>query len=249
MKISIVTSSFNSVDTVEKTIKSILSQTYPNIEYIIIDAKSTDGTIDIINKYKDKIAKFVSEKDRGIYDGMSKGIKMATGDIVGILNSDDVYASDNVIEMVIKEMEEKKVDCCWGDLVYVDKKNIDKIIRNWKSSGYKEGKFKIGWHPPHPTFFVKRWVYKKYGVFNLDFSISADYELMLRFLEKYKIKSCYIPQILVKMRVGGQSGESIKNIIKANQECYWAWKKNGLKVSPLIFFLKPLSKVTQYFKR
>jgi len=134
-------------------------------------------------------------------------------------------------------------------LVYVDAKNTDKVIRYWKSSEYKEGKFKKGWMPPHPTFFVKKWVYQKYGLFNLDFPISADYELMLRLLEKHKIKSCYIPQILVKMRIGGQSNKSIKNIIKGNIECYRAWKINGLKANPLIFFFKPLSKVTQYFKR
>ena len=249
MKISIITPSLNSVDIIEGAIKSVLSQNYPNIEYIIIDGGSTDGTVEVINKYKNKINKFVSEPDRGVYDGMNKGIKLATGDIVGILNSDDVYADDKVIERVVAEMTKKNVDVCWGNLVYVGAKNIDKVIRYWKSSGYKEGKFKKGWMPPHPTFFVKKWVYDKYGLFNLDFPISADYELMLRFLERHKIKSCYIPQILVKMRIGGQSNKSIKNIIKGNIECYRAWKINGLKANPLIFFFKPLSKVTQYFKR
>ena len=247
--VSIITTVFNNEETIEGAIKSVLGQSCPNIEYIITDGGSTDGTIEIINKYKGKISKFVSEPDRGIYDGMNKGIKLATGDIVGILNSDDFYASDDVIEMVVKAMEEKNADACWGDLVYVDAKNIEKVIRHWKSSECGEGKFKKGWHPAHPTFFVRRWVYEKYGLFRLDFPISADYELMLRFLEKYKIKSCYIPQILVKMRIGGQSNKNIKNIIKNNIESYWAWKKNGLRVSPLIFFFKPLSKVAQYFKR
>ena len=249
MKISIITPSFNSVEIIESAIKNVLSQDYPNIEYIIIDGGSTDGTLKVIDKYKNKIAKVVSEKDKGVYDGMNKGIKLATGDIIGILNSDDFYTSENVIKKVVRTMKEKNADCCWGDLVYVDKENTDKIIRNWKSSEYKEGKFKRGWHPPHPCFFVKKWVYEKYGLFNLDFPISADYELMLRLLEKHKIKSCYIPQILVKMRIGGQSNKSIKNIIKGNIECYRAWKINGLKANPLIFFFKPLSKVTQYFKR
>lgn len=250
MKVSIITTVFNNKKTVEDAIKSVLSQSYPNIEYIVIDGGSTDGTVDIINQYKDKIAKFISEKDKGVYDGMNKGIKMATGDIIGILNSDDVYASDKVIERVVIEMTEKNVDVCWGDLVYVDQKNTDKIIRYWKSSEYKKGKFKKGWMPPHPTFFVKKWVYKKYGYFNLDFPIAADYEIMLRFLEKYKVQSCYIPQILVKMRIGGQSNKSVKNIIKANIECYRAWKVNELKVNPLVpLVLKPLSKISQYFKK
>ena len=249
MKISIITPSFNSVEIIESAIKNVLNQDYPNIEYIITDGGSTDGTVEVINKYKNKINKFVSEKDRGVYDGMNKGIKMATGDIIGILNSDDIYASNDVIERVVNAMKEKNADCCWGDLVYVDQENTNKVIRYWKSSEYKRGKFKTGWHPPHPCFFVKKWVYDKYGLFNLDFPISADYELMLRFLEKYKIRSCYIPQVLVKMRIGGQSNKSIKNIIKGNIECYRAWKINGLKVNPLVFFLKPLSKATQYFKK
>lgn len=247
--VSLITTVFNNKETIEDAIKSVLNQSYPNIEYIITDGGSTDGTIEIINKYKNKINKFVSEPDKGIYDGMNKGIKLSSGDIIGILNSDDLYASNDVIEKVVNEMEEKNVDVCWGDLVYVDAKNTDKVIRYWKSSEYKEGKFKKGWMPPHPTFFVRKWVYDKYGMFNLDFPISADYELMLRFLEKYKINSCYIPQVLVKMRVGGKSNKSIKNIIKANIECYRAWKVNGLRINPLRIFLKPLSKIPQYFKR
>jgi len=247
--VSIITTVLNNKETVEDAIKSVLGQSYKNIEYIIIDGGSTDGTVKIINKYRDRISKFISEKDRGVYDGMNKGIRMASGEIIGILNSDDIYARDNVIEEVVKVMEKNNVDCCWGDLVYVDAKDTNKIIRHWKSSEYEPGKFKKGWMPPHPTFFVRRWVYEKYGRFNLDFPISADYELMLRFLEKYKIRSCYIPQVMVKMRVGGQSNKSIINIIKANIECYKAWKINGLEINPLIIFLKPFSKIYQYFKR
>ena len=247
--VSIITTVLNNKEDIEDAIKSVLNQTYLNIEYIIIDGESTDGTIETINKYQKKISKFISEKDRGVYDGMNKGIRMASGEIIGILNSDDIYASNNVIEKVVRIMEKNNVDCCWGDLVYVDEKDTNKIIRYWKSSEYKPGKFKKGWMPPHPTFFVRKWVYEKYGKFNLDFPISADYELMLRFLEKYKIRSCYIPQVMVKMRIGGQSNKNIINIIKGNIECYKSWKINGLKINPLIFFLKPLSKISQYFKR
>jgi len=246
--VSIITVVLNRKDTIEDAIRSVLNQSYKNIEYIIVDGGSTDGTVDIINKHKDKISKFVSEKDRGVYDGMNKGIKLASGEIVGILNSDDVYADDKVIERVVAEMTRKNTDVCWGDLVYVDAKDTDKVIRYWKSSEYKKGKFRRGWMPPHPTFFVKKWAYEKYGEFSLDFPISADYELMLRFLEKYKVKSCYIPQVLVKMRIGGKSNKGIKNIIKANLECYQAWKVNGLKINPLRIFLKPLSKIPQYLR-
>lgn len=247
--VSIITTVFNNKETIEDAIKSVLGQHYSNIEYIITDGGSTDGTVEIIKKHRGEIAKFTSEKDQGVYDGMNKGIKMASGEIIGILNSDDLYVADDVIETAVKAMEEKNANCCWGDLVYVDAENIDKVIRYWKSSEYKEGKFKRGWMPPHPTFFVKKWVYEKYGIFNLDFPISADYELMLRFLEKHKIKSCYIPQVLVKMRIGGKSNKGIKNIIKANIECYRAWKINGLKINFLRIFLKPLLKIGQYLKR
>ena len=247
--VSIITPVLDRKNTIDSAIKSVLGQTYRNIEYLIVDGGSTDGTIEVINKYREKISKFISEKDKGVYDGMNKGIRMASGEIIGILNSDDVYASDNVIEEVVKAMEESNADCCWGDLVYVDAKDTNKIIRYWKSSEYEPGKFKKGWMPPHPTFFVRRWVYEKYGRFNLDFPISADYELMLRFLEKYKIRSCYIPQVMVKMRVGGQSNKSIINIIKANIECYKAWKINGLEVDFFRIFLKPLSKIRQYLKK
>jgi len=246
MKVSIITAVYNNKDTIKDAIESVLSQTYKNIEYIIIDGASTDGTVDIIRNYGDKIDKFISEKDNGIYDAMNKGINLASGDIVGILNSDDFYVDNRVIEKVVDVFENKTIDSLYGDLVYVDKDNIDKIVRYWKSREYKEGLFKKGWHPAHPTFFVKREVYEKYGMFNLDFKIAADYELMLRFLEKYKITTAYLPEILVKMRVGGESNRSIKNIIRANIECYKAWKNNGLKIDPLIIIRKPFFKLFQY---
>ncbi len=251
MKVSIITVVFNNRDFIESAIKSVLNQTHKNIEYIIIDGGSKDGTFEVINKYRDKIAKFVSEPDKGIYDAMNKGLKLATGEIIGTLNSDDFYTDENAIETVVRAIGDSGASgasVCWGDLIYVKKDKPDEIKRIWKSSVYQEGKFKAGWHPPHPTFFVRREIYEKYGYFNLDFSIAADYELMLRFLEKYKIKSCYIDRVLVKMRVGGKSNKSILNIIKANIECYKAWKINGLSVSPMIILLKPLSKIFQYFK-
>ncbi|GAI17234.1 unnamed protein product [marine sediment metagenome] len=239
--VSIITVVFNSKNTVESTIRSVLRQSYQNIEYIIIDGGSTDGTVEVVGKYKDEITKIVSEPDRGIYDGMNKGMRLASGDIVGILNSDDFYADDEVIEEVVKIMEDKNVDVCWGDLVYVSPKDTNKIVRYWKSSEYKEGKFKKGWMPAHPTFFVRRRVYEKYGIFNLNFPIAGDYELMLRILEKYKVKSCHIPKVLVKMRAGGSSNKNIIRVIKGDLECYRAWKVNGLKISFLEIWSKPFS--------
>lgn len=248
MKISIITVCYNSAETIEYAIKSVLAQTHPDIEYIIIDGASKDGTAGIIRKYKDKIAKFVSEPDKGIYDAMNKGLKLATGDIVGILNSDDFYADKFVLEKVAKKFQETGVNCLWGDLVYINRNDVDKIVRFWKSSEYGEGKFKNGWYPPHPAFFVKKEVYGKYGLFDLNFKIAADIEIMLRFLEKFKISSAYIPEILVKMRTGGTSAKNIKNIVKANIETYRAWKVNGLKINPLRILLKPLSKILQFIK-
>ncbi len=245
MKVSIITPSFNSAETLEDTIKSVLTQNYSEIEYILIDGGSTDETLEIISRYENKISKFISEKDTGIYNAMNKGLALATGDIVGILNSDDIYSSEEVILTIVKEIQEKRVDCVWGDLVYVNKEN--KVIRRWQSSEYENGAFQKGWHPPHPTFFVKKDIYKKYRMFNESLSIAADYELMLRFLEKYKIKSSYISQELVKMRIGGKSNKNILNIARANYECYKAWRINKLRVNPLNLLMKPISKVKQYF--
>lgn len=247
MKVSIITVVFNNREFIESAIKSVLSQTYKDIEYIIVDAGSIDGTVEIIKKYGGKISKFISEKDKGIYDAMNKGINLATGELVAILNSDDVYENENVISNVVEMIKSKNADCLWGDLVYVSQKNPEKIIRYWKSSEYENGKFKIGWHPPHPTFFVKKTIYDKCEIFNLDFKIAADYELMLRFLGKCKITGIYLPKVLVRMRTGGESNKSFKNILKANIEVYRAWKINGLKTNFFIIFKKPLSKIKQLF--
>jgi glycosyltransferase len=241
MKVSIITPSFNSAKTVEETIKSVLGQSYKDIEYIIIDGGSKDKTLEIVNKYKDKISKIISEPDKGIYDAMNKGVKLASGEIIGILNSDDLYADEKVIEEVVKTFENYDVECVWGDLVYFTD-DPNKIIRIWRSSDYKEGLFEKGWVPPHPTFFVKKEVYEKYGYFRLDFKVASDYELMFRFLKKYKIKGKYIPKVLVKMRAGGNANK-LKNIIKGNLECIRAWKVNGFKMpfyTPIFRFFRRL---------
>jgi len=250
MKVSIITVCYNSAATIEDTIKSVLSQTYPNIEHIIIDGGSTDGTLDVIERYRKKVAVVVSEPDRGIYDAMNKGIARASGDIIGTLNADDFYAYPDVIESVVRVMEQSKADVCWGDLEYVSFRDTTKVVRYWRSSEYAPGKFRRGWHPPHPTFFVRTRVYEKYGTFNIDFKIAADYELMLRLLEKHRVHSAYIARTLVKMRTGGASNFwSPMVIFRANAESYRAWKINNLPVHWWSILAKPFSKLIQLIKK
>ena len=229
--------------------QSIINQTYQHRECIVIDGGSTDGTMDLLKKYENRMTKIVSERDNGIYDAMNKGIKLSTGDVIGILNSDDIYNDATVIESVANAIMENSVDSCYADLVYIDKNNPDKVIRYWKSCIYKNGLFRSGWMPPHPTFFVKREVYEKYGCFNTDFKIAADYELMLRFLERHKISTYYIPEVLIKMRMGGMSNRSLKNLFIKSSEDYKAWKINNLNGGIYTILLKNLCKLPQFINK
>lgn len=248
-KISIITVCYNSEKTIEDTIQSVINQTYENIEYIIIDGKSSDSTLFIINKYKNNISLIISEKDKGIYDAINKGIDLATGEIIGNLNSDDFYIDNNVIEDVVTQLQQTKAKGLYADLIYVDNENTNKITRLWKSNEYKKDMFLKGWMPPHPTFFVKKEIYQRYGKFNLDFTSAADYELMLRFIHKHEISLTYLPRVIVKMRVGGISNASLKNRIRANREDKKAWLINGLKPHPFTLILKPISKLSQFLKK
>ncbi|HEY1038862.1 MAG TPA: glycosyltransferase family 2 protein [Bacteroidia bacterium] len=248
LKVSVITTTYNSASTLEDTIKSVIEQDYPNIEYIIIDGLSKDNTLGIVDKYKEKIAKVISEKDKGIYDALNKGISHATGDIIALLHSDDFYIDKQVISKVAKAFEDKGTESVYGNLYYVDKDNTDKIVRKWISGKYTHGMFLNGWMPPHPAFFVRRSCYEKLGVFNLQFRSAADYELMLRFLHKNKISAAYINEYLVKMRTGGQSNASVKNRVKANQEDREAWTVNGLKPRFYTLTFKPLRKIIQFIR-
>jgi glycosyltransferase involved in cell wall biosynthesis len=249
MKVSIITITFNSQSTLVETIESVLCQTYKEIEYIIVDGASTDETISIIHSYKDRISKFVSEKDKGLYDALNKGIAMASGDVIGILHSDDFYTNCHVIESVVNSFKSTHADAVYADLFYVNKHDTNNIHRKWKSGNYKHGLFLQGWMPPHPTFFVRKWVYEKYGSFNLNLVSAADYELMLRFIHKHRIKLAYLPEFIIKMRVGGKSNVSIKNRLRANSEDRKAWKINGLKPHFYTLYAKPLRKIIQLFKK
>ncbi|REA63112.1 glycosyltransferase [Dyadobacter luteus] len=246
MKVSIITVVFNGASTLNSCIDSVLAQNYDSIEYIIIDGKSKDQTVDIVKSYGNRIDKFISEADNGIYDAMNKGVALATGDIVGILNADDFYAGNTVISDIVRAMRSTDADGAYGDLQYVDATELNKIKRNWKSGNYRKGSFITGWMPPHPTFFVKKSLYEKYGSFRLDLGSAADYELMLRMIHKSGITLAYVPKVLVKMRAGGVSNSNVSNRIAANKNDRLAWKINGLKPKFYTLWLKPLRKVLQF---
>ena len=235
IKVSIITVSYNSENTIESCIKSVLSQTYNNIEYIIIDGNSNDNSINIINKYKKSISKILIEDDRGVYDAMNKGISISSGEIVCFLNSDDFFANSESISSLTEFIQLNNLDGCFGNICYVDNKYPDKIKRKWISSEYVSGSFSYGWAPPHPTFYIKRKIYELYGCFNLKFSIAADFELMLRFIEINKINIKFFPHNLVFMRLGGISNKSIINILKQNYEIGKAIRESNLKFNFINF--------------
>lgn len=248
MKISIITVVWNNKETIKNAIDSVFGQTYENIEYIVVDGASTDGTVEVVRSYGDKISKFVSEPDRGLYDAMNKGLALASGDIVGILNSDDFYIDKYVIEKIVKEFEEKKVDSVYADLVFVKPDNLDKTVRYYDSSHFNPDKFAYGWMPAHPTFFVKKEVYQKYGLFKTDYKIAADYELLTRFLAKNRISYSYLKEPIVKMRVGGASTNGIKSNYILNKEIIRACKENDIYTNWAMVLSKYPKKILGLFK-
>ena len=251
MKVSLITVSYNSANTIADTLKSVQSQTYQDIEYIVVDGNSSDGTIEIVKQFLDAsqgvVTTFLCERDKGIYDAMNKGLAMATGDIIGVLNSDDFYCSNDVIEEVVRAFQQNKTDCLYGDLNYVDPIDTSKIVRKWRSGSFRKENFLKGWMPPHPTFFVRKTCYDRFGKFDTQFKSAADYELMLRFLFKESCSAVHLPKVMIHMRAGGVSNVSLKNRIRANREDRLAWKINGLKPKWFTLLRKPLSKLIQYF--
>jgi glycosyltransferase len=246
MKISVITVTFNSALTILDTVKSLNSQDYPDIEHIVVDGASTDATLEIVKQYGDRVKTVISEEDKGIYDALNKGIAIATGDIVGFLHSDDLFTDDRSLSRIAEKFCKEAADAVYGDLNYVSRSDTTKIIRRWVSGNFKRSKFKNGWMPPHPTLYMKREHYFALGCFDLKFSISADYESMLRYFWKNELSAVYIPKVLINMRVGGESNRSFRNICKKTKEDGQAMIKNG--ISPLRgLAFKNLSKIKQFF--
>ncbi|MCD9477850.1 glycosyltransferase family 2 protein [Photobacterium phosphoreum] len=248
MKVSIITATYNSSKTIIDTLKSLEEQTYSNIEYIIIDGASKDNTLDVIKNNCSRVSTIISEPDNGIYDALNKGINTATGDIVGFLHSDDLFAYPEAIEDIVKSMSEHNTDAVYADLQYVDKDNINSIVRYWRSGEYNINKVKDGWMPPHPTFYMKRECYQQFGLFDLKFKISADYDSLLRYLYLNNISMSYLPKVTIKMRVGGASNRDIKNIILKTTEDITALKNSQIPWFQALAN-KNLSKIPQFIRK
>jgi glycosyltransferase involved in cell wall biosynthesis len=245
-KISIVTVSYNSRNTISETIESVLSQTYPHIEYIIVDGNSTDGTIEIIKSYGNRITKFISESDNGIYHAMNKGIKLSTGDIVGILNSDDVLSDTNILEIIAQSFINNDIDSIYGDVRFIDPKHKNKIVRYYSSKRFHVGRFKFGFMPAHPSFYAKKVLFDQYGYYKEDYVIASDFELLIRFLYTHKITSKYIELPFVTMRLGGISTKSLKSNFILNNEILRACRDNGIKTNLLNVYLKYFIKIFEF---
>ncbi|VGO15607.1 PGL/p-HBAD biosynthesis glycosyltransferase [Pontiella desulfatans] len=246
MKISLVTASFNSASTIEDTFKSVGLQAFSELEYILVDGASSDATLELAGKYENLISKQVSEPDGGIYDAMNKGIRMATGDVVGLINSDDMLAAPDVLLEVAAAFEDQEVEAVYGDLVYVDAGDVSKTKRVWRSGIYSKQKLARGWYPAHPTVYLRRSVYERFGLFDLDFPLAADGEFLFRIFSK-GIRARYIPKIMVRMRTGGATGQR-SNLWRQNREIMRGMRKNGIHVSPLFFPAKLLNRTWQRFQ-
>ena len=228
VKISIITAVHNRCDTIAATLASVRAQSHPDVEYIVVDGASADGTTDILRAQRAQIDVLVSEPDNGIYDALNKGIAAATGEVIGLLHADDVYANERVLSSVAKAFEDQKADAVYGDLEYVSKNDINKTVRLWKAGEFSPAKLSWGWMPPHPTFFVRRAVYERLGRFDTTYRIAADYDLILRFLGHGKLSVTYVPEVLIKMRVGGVSNRSVANILRKSREDYRALRRHGI---------------------
>jgi glycosyltransferase len=246
MKISLITSTYNSAATIADTLQSVRDQEYTELEYIVIDGGSTDKTLEILKANSDLISILVSEPDKGIYDALNKGVELASGEVVGFIHSDDLLAKKDVLQQINNAFEDASIEAVYADLDYVAYDNLDHIVRKWRSRPFQKNLFYKGWMPAHPTFYLRKRCYDQFGSYNIKLRQSADYELMLRMLLKHKVKSAYVPQVWVKMRIGGASNASWKNRWRANQEDYQAWKMNDLNPRWYTRWLKPLSKLAQF---
>ncbi|MCH4565430.1 glycosyltransferase [Halomonas sp. EGI 63088] len=248
IKISIITACYNSEKTIGEAIASLKRQSWPNVEHVVVDGLSSDATVDIARQTLDEADVLISEKDKGIYDALNKGIKHATGDVVGFLHSDDLYAHDNVLSHVAESFADPGKGAVYGDLEYVSAIDTTKIVRYWKSGSFNQKKLKRGWMPPHPTFFMRRDLYNELGGFDLEFRISGDYDALLRYLSNGKVSVSYLSEVLVKMRVGGVSNRSLSSIMKKTREDIDAMARNDINPWFALGY-KNLSKIPQFFRR
>jgi glycosyltransferase involved in cell wall biosynthesis len=245
MKISVITVTFNSAKTVADTLTSVAMQTHPDIEHLIIDGASSDGTVEIVRMHASTQTRLISESDRGIYDAMNKGIALASGEVIGFLNSDDFYANSSVLAKIAAAFQDSVVDACYGDLVYVSQDN-SRVVRYWKSKPFTKGDFAKGWCPAHPTFYVRKSVIERMGLFDQSYKMGVDVEFMMRYLECGSINAAYLPHVLVNMRIGGTSNQSWKNILLQNKEIFAALRKNGVPFSRVWF---AANKIVNRFKQ
>jgi glycosyltransferase involved in cell wall biosynthesis len=237
MKISVITVCYNSAKTIGHTLRSVREQTHDDIEHIIIDGGSKDNTLEIVAAEGGHVAKIISERDNGIYDAMNKGMDLACGEVVGFINSDDFYADSSVLSKIANAFQDELVEACYGDLVYVSEDN-SRVVRYWKSKPFVKGSFAKGWCPAHPTFYVRKSTIERFGVFDRSFKLAADMEFMMRYLESGKIRATYIPDVLVRMRVGGATNQNWKNIVRQNKEIFLALQKNGMRFSKSLFLMR-----------
>ncbi len=249
MSLSIITVCLNSAKTIGYTLESIGSQTYRDIEHIVVDGASTDGTVELVRGFSPQVARMISEPDRGLYDAMNKGIAAASGTYTGFLNADDVYADPDVLSKVADAFAGRSCDAVHGDLLYVSGSNPDRIVRYWKSRPYRAGMFEAGWHPAHPTLFVRTELLRELGGFDTSFRYHADFDLMVRLFVERRISSVHIPEVLVCMRTGGQSNRSIRNIIRGNRESYRIAHRSGIADSPLWLARKLWYRLPQFIQR
>ncbi|MEO6898229.1 MAG: glycosyltransferase family 2 protein [Caldimonas sp.] len=250
MKISVVTATWNSAATVADTLASINAQTHPDVEQIIVDGGSTDATLDIVEAKGQRVAAVLSERDEGIYDAMNKGLKLARGEVVGLLNSDDFLASPDVLAKIAEAFADPSVDAVYGDLCYVRQNMPSQIVRYWHSGPFRSGSFARGWAPPHPTLYVRRELFDRVGGFDLAYSLAADFELMVRLFEVHRVRVRYLPMVMVRMRMGGASNKSLRNIVHQNREIWRALHHHGLAGPMLGWFVhKALLRGRQFLSR
>jgi glycosyltransferase involved in cell wall biosynthesis len=249
LKISIITVVFNNAATIADCINSVASQTHPDVEYIVVDGASVDGTCAVIERYRDKIAHYLSEPDRGIYDAMNKGIQLATGDVLGILNSDDFFSDPQVLAEVAAAFQESGAGALFADLVFVRPGNLGQVVRYYSGAGFTPEKFAWGCMPPHPTFFARRELYLRHGLFRTDYRIAADFELTARLLARHRVPYSYLPRVIVRMRTGGVSTRNLRSNLILNREILRACAENGIATNYLKIYAKYFRKVLQLFQR